>query len=42
LYQLKEAFKAEIVEELFEISNVSREVKWFGNSMHREEVIARD
>jgi hypothetical protein len=35
-------FKVEIIEELFEICNVSGEAKWFGNSMHREEVSGRD
>jgi hypothetical protein len=28
-----------IIEELFEVNNDSREVKWFGNIMHQEEII---
>ena len=32
-------FKVEIIEELFEVNNDSREVKWFGYIMHREEII---
>jgi len=30
----KKLLKIKIVEKLFEIYNVSREVKWFGNIMH--------
>jgi hypothetical protein len=35
-------FKVEIVEEPSEIRDVPREVKWFGNSMYREEVSGPD
>lgn len=32
-------FKAKTIEELFEVRNVPRKIKWFGNFMHREEII---
>jgi hypothetical protein len=35
-------FKFEIIEKLFEVNNNSKEVKWFGYFMHREEIIAWD
>jgi hypothetical protein len=38
-HRLKGAFKVIIVEEPFEVYNVAIEVKWFGNYMHREEII---
>jgi hypothetical protein len=34
--------KIENIEELFENNNDSREIKWFGNSMHWEEVVGWD
>ena len=37
--KLLKLFKIEIIGELFNVNNDSRDVKWFGNSMHREKVI---
>ena len=38
----KDIFKVEIIEKIFAISNITRDVKWFDQSMHREEVIGSD
>jgi hypothetical protein len=35
----KNLSKSKIFEELFEVCNVSRSIKWFGDFMHREETI---
>ena len=32
-------FRRAAAEELFEARNASRNIKWFGNFMHREEII---